>query len=280
MFCIDRDGKNKGINNIMKKGKLILVISIGFVLLWTLLPIYCLIINSLSPISTLGSLFPQTITFEYYTKLFRGSGTIYNVVVNSFIVSIVTVIITILIGVPGGYGVSRWTKGKYIFTGLFILRMIPPISFLIPWFFILWKLNLLDTRIGLIIAYVRLPFTIVLMKGFFDSIPIELEEAAKIDGATFFQTFLKIIVPLSLNGVVVVALFTFIYSYFEFMYAVVLTRVNAKTFSVYIAGFSTEHGVQYQSMLATSFIGMIPMILLYTFFQKYIVSGLKVGLDK
>ncbi len=275
-------GKIKGINNIMKKRNLIVVISIGFVLLWTLLPIYCLIINSLSSIVTLGSVFPQTISFEYYIKLFRGAGAMYKKVANSFIVSIGTVIMTILIGVTGGYGASRWTKGKHIFAGFFILRMIPPISFLIPWFFILWKLNLLDTRIGLIIADLpmMLPLAVVLMKSFFDSIPIELEEAAKIDGATLFQTFLKIIVPLSLNGVAVVALFTFINTYFEYMYAISLTRSSAQTFPIFIASFVDKDKIEYQALLAASVIGMIPMILLYIFLQKYIVSGLKAGWGK
>jgi multiple sugar transport system permease protein len=256
-------GKIKGINNIMKKRNLIVVISIGFVLLWTLLPIYCLIINSLSSIVTLGSVFPQTISFEYYIKLFRGAGAMYKKVANSFIVSIGTVIMTILIGVTGGYGASRWTKGKHIFAGFFILRMIPPISFLIPWFFILWKLNLLDTRIGLIIADLpmMLPLAVVLMKSFFDSIPIELEEAAKIDGATLFQTFLKIIVP-------------------EYMYAISLTRSSAQTFPIFIASFVDKDKIEYQALLAASVIGMIPMILLYIFLQKYIVSGLKAGWGK
>lgn len=264
-----------------KKLNPVLGIAVVLILLWTLIPFYSLVVISLVPKGSLGKIFPGLFTFEFYKEILFGFSPIWKYMGNSAIVCLAATTIILIIVLPCGYGLSRWNSNtsRWIYSSFFILRMIPPISFVIPWFFILNRLRLIDTWLALVIVYIPLQLSVGvwLMKGFFDTIPKELEESAWIDGAAIGQTFRKIVLPLAMHGVAVTAIFVFIGCYIEFMYASILTRRVAVTLPPYIAGFATPWEIHYQKMLAASLLATVPMIALYSIAQKYIIKGLTGG---
>ena len=257
-------------------------ILIVILLLWTLFPFYSLVVTSVTTSGSIGDLFPQAITFEYYKEIFFGSAVgskpIWPFMQNSLIMGGVATIGVLVFCVPCAYGFSRWDSktSQRLYLGFFILRMFPSIALLVPWYFILNSLKLMDTYIGLSFIYFifQLPVGIWLMKGFFDTIPTELEEAAWIEGASVFQTFRKIILPLASNGVAVTAVFVFIYCYIEFMYASIFTRTNTVTLPPYIAGFATAWEIHFQLMLSAALVSIIPMAIFFFLIQRYIAKGL------
>ena len=254
------------------------------ILFWTLFPLYSLIVTSITTSGSIGDLYPQQITFEYYKEIFFGieSGKpIWSFMINSLIIGGLASIGVLVISVPCAYGFSRWDSkaGQRMYLGFFILRMLPPIALLVPWYFILTKWGLMDTYIGLSGIYFifQLPVGIWLMKGFFDTIPKELEEAAWIEGASVFQSFLKVILPLASNGMAVTAVFIFIYCYIEFMYASIFTRTKTITLPPYIAGFATPWEIRFQLMLAAALVSVVPMAILFFMIQRYIAKGITGG---
>ena len=133
------------------------------------------------------------------------------------------------------------------------------------------------TSLILINVLFQIPVGVWLMKGFFDTIPVEIEESAFIDGASVPQTFLKIILPLASNGMSVTATFIFLYTYMEFMFANILSRKDAITLPIYIASFSSEWEIKYQQMLVAALVGMIPMIVVFVIIQRYILKSITSG---
>ena len=255
-------------------------ILIVIILLWTLFPFYSLLVTSVTTSGSIGDLFPQNITFEYYKEIFFGTKSgkpIWPFMKNSIIVGGLATIGVLVICVPCAYGFSRWnTKASSrMYLGFFILRMLPPIALLVPWYFILNSFKLMDTYTGLSFIYFlfQLPVGIWLMKGFFDTIPTELEEAAWIEGASVFQSFLKVILPLASNGMAVTATFVFIYCYIEFMYASIFTRTKTITLPPYIAGFATAWEIHFQLMLSAALVSIVPMAVLFFMIQRYIAQG-------
>jgi ABC-type glycerol-3-phosphate transport system permease component len=200
---------------------------------------------------------------------------------NSVIICSLATLAVVAISLPCAYGFSRLnTKTSHrLYLAYFILRMLPPIALLVPWYFILNSLGLIDTYGGLSFIYFifQLPVGIWLMKGFFDTIPVELEEYTWIEGAGVFRAFARIIVPLAGNGISVTAVFVFIYCYIEFMYASIFSRTDAIPLPPYIAGFSTPWEIRFQLMLAAALVSIIPMVLLFLFVQRYMVKGITGG---
>lgn len=255
-------------------------ILIIIVLLWTLFPFYSLLVTSVTASGSIGDLSPQNITFEYYKEIFFGTKSgrsIWPFMKNSLIIGGVATIGVLVICVPCAYGFSRWDSkmSSRLYLGFFILRMLPPIALLVPWYFILNSFKLMDTYSGLSFIYFvfQLPVGIWLMKGFFDTIPIELEESAWIEGASVFQSFLKVILPLASNGMAVTATFVFIYCYIEFMYASIFTRTKTITLPPYIAGFATAWEIHFQLMLSAALVSIVPMAVLFFMIQRYIAQG-------
>ncbi len=259
---------------------------LGALIIWTLFPFYTSIISALSTEGGVGDLLPQArhITTRYVVDLIQGDDPLVPPLLNSGIITVMSVGIVLILALPAGYGLSRWRgrTSRTVYLLFFVLRMLPPISLVIPWFLIIagWKLT--DTYIGLVITYIpfRLCLAVWLMKGFFDTIPLEIEDAAAIDGANAWSTFLRVILPLSRNGVSVTVVFVGIQSYIEYMFAVTLTRRVTTTLPVYIASFATPWSIRYQHMLGAALIGTIPMILLYLVAQKQIVRGVTGGMIK
>ena len=219
--------------------------------------------------------FHQLVWFEKGFASFLG---------NSLIIAVCTVLISVSIGTMAAYGLSRM-RGRTasgILFGLLSLRMFPHMLLAIPFFMLAKFLNLIDTYPAMILALVAInqPFTIWLMHSFFVDVPIEIDEAASIDGAGEWQTFFKVVLPVVRPGLWVTALFSLLLAYNEFLFALVLTGPHTKTLPVAIAEYGGED-LNYWSLSAAAAIGiMIPIMLFMMFMQRHLVRGLALGAVK
>ncbi len=204
--------------------------------------------------------------------------------VNSVIVSLSSTTMSVLLGSLAGYGLARYPiKGNNaISMWILSIRMFPPIAAIIPFFLLYKNLGLIDTRIGLIIAYTgfNLPFAVWIMRGFFDEVPRELDEAALIDGASPLKAFTRVVLPLAAPGLVATAIFAMIFSWNEFMFALILSRSRSQTMPVGVMGFITHRGVIWGEIMAAASVIMLPMVAFTLIAQKYLVRGLTFGAVK
>ena len=161
-------------------------------------------------------------------------------------------------------------------------QLVPPIVLVVPMYVIMRKMDLLDKHIGLIIVDISivLPLVIWLMRGYFASIPSELEDAARIDGCTHLGALFRVILPLSGPGLVSVMIFAFIAAWNEYLYAFIFTNVDAKTLPVLIGEFSTKLGLEYLRIAAAGVLASLPPVLLALIFQRFIIRGLTAGAIK
>lgn len=205
-------------------------------------------------------------------------------IVNSFIVALSTVAICISVSIGSAYVFSRFDGRslRLAFNSLLIIRMTPVVSLAVPIFLMMTQYRLTDTYFGLSLvhAMLSLPLAVWLMKGFFDTIPVELEEAAYIDGATLLTAMRYVVLPLAAPGMAVTACFVFLASYIEFMFALILSHGSINTLPLAIAAYNSEHQTFYNEMAAASFISMIPLALFFYLAGRYMVGGLTVGAVK
>lgn len=265
-----------------------------WLLLMTLLiifvfPLYWMIVTSLQPVGGYAGdrtphLIPKIITLESYRYIINNID-FTRQYLNSLIVSISTILIVAFLSVMAAYGFSRFTFiGKQkIISGMLIFQMFPKIILVIPFFIFMRFLGLVSTNIGLIMSYTSfaLPFTIWMLVGFFDAIPKSLDECAMIDGATYFQAFYKIVLPLAAPGVVATALFAFVLSWQEYLFALVLSvKPSSALLTQGLAGMIQEWITLYEPMMAGAVLAIFPLIIIYFFLEKYLVSGLTAGAVK
>jgi multiple sugar transport system permease protein len=200
---------------------------------------------------------------------------------NSAIVSVSSTALALLIGVPAAYALSRAGMRRERSLSLAILtsRMAPPIAFTIPYFIVYRHVGLLDTRTGLILIYLTFNISLViwLMRSFFDACPRSLEEAAWIDGATLWQGFVKIILPISGAGIAATAILCFLYSWNDFFYALILTRNEAMTAPVAVVNFMNYEGWDWGKIAAGGTLVMLPVLLFSVLVRKFLVQGLTAG---
>ncbi len=266
--------------------RFVMILITLFFLGWTLAPFYFMIIVPLQVPGNpaIGFELPKAISLEYFKLVLFGRDTLWRYLINSCIVSGASTIIVVGIAIPCAYTISRWrTKlSKGAFLTFFILRMFPPIALVIPYYLIFARLHLIDTKLALVIIYIPLglPLGVWLLKGFFDMIPVSMEEAAEMDGATMGQVVTKIMLPLIRPGIAVSGAFVFLICYIEYIYALTFTIRKSTTFPLYITGFIGEHWLRVEEMVATTLIGLIPLVLLYACLQKYIRKGVSFGVLK
>jgi len=204
---------------------------------------------------------------------------------NSVWVATATTIIGVLVAVPAAYAFSRMRfPGRgFLFYSVLLRNMFPAVVFLMPLFIVMRRLDLVNTHASLILTYLTfgLPLSIWLLKGFYDNIPIELEHAARIDGASRFQAFIRIIMPLSSPGIIATAIYSFIIAWNEYLYAV--TFINSKellTLPVGLQRFFTEFVTNWPGLMAAAFIMSVPVVVLFLVLQKYFVRALTEGAVK
>jgi multiple sugar transport system permease protein len=155
-------------------------------------------------------------------------------------------------------------------------------TLVVPYYLLMMKIGLLDTYTGLVVAYVSfaLPFSIWLLIGFFDDVPIEVEEAAMVDGCTPLGTLIRVVIPIAAPGLAVAAIFAFLVSWNEFLFALILSGPASKTLPVVIAGLTTDLGPLYGEMSAAAVMIMLPNIVMTLAMQRYVVRGLTLGAVK
>lgn len=218
-----------------------------------------------------------------YVKIWQTAG-FAQAFQNSVIVTVVGVLLALVVGIPAAYALNRLSfRGKRFLTlWLLIAYMFPEFLFIIPMYVLYQQLGLYDTQIGLALVYqvFVLPFAIWLLRGFFEDIPIELEDAARIDGCTRLQTLRLIYFPLTAPGISATAILTAIWIWNELTIALALTFDAAKTVTVAVAGFRGYASIDWGGMTAASIVSIIPMLIFAAFAQRYIVEGLTLGAVK
>jgi len=226
---------------------------------------------------------PSQVTIEHYKVLFTtyGAGPFIK---NSIIIAAGNTILVLLLGIPAAYAIARHSiGGKNFAFWILSQRMLPPVAAVIPLFMLFSKLRLIDTYTGLILTYsiFNLSFAVWMLIGFFRDTPQELYEAAMLDGCNEVQTIIKVILPIIAPGVVVVALFCFVFAWNELMFAMTFSRTNAKTLMMVIAStMQSPTGIFFGEAAGAAVIGLIPPFILTLFFQRYLVRGLSFGAVK
>jgi len=203
---------------------------------------------------------------------------------NSVVVALSTTAIALVLGSLAAYGFSRFRfRGHFwLRMSTLIPQMLPPITIVVPLYVIFSGINWIDTRQALIVSYLTftIPLSIWMMIGFFDDVPVELEEAAMIDGCSRLQALLRVSLPLALPGMAATAILCFLYCWNEFLYAVILTGREARTLPVTITAFMTNRSVFWGRIAASGSLVLIPVLLFALLAQRYLVRGLARGAVK
>ena len=258
------------------------------VVLYALFPVLWILSLSLKPSSTVkdGNLIPTQVTFDNYRAIFQGN-TFSSALVNSIGIGLITTVIAVVVGGMAAYAIARLAfPGKRALVGVALLiAMFPQISLVTPLFNIERKIGLFDTWPGLVIPYITfaLPLAIYTMSAFFKEIPWDLEKAAKMDGATPWQAFRKVIAPLAAPGIVTAAILVFIFAWNDLLLALSLTATQrAITAPVAIANFtgSSQFEEPTGSIAAGAMVITVPIVVFVLIFQRRIVAGLTSGAVK
>ncbi len=219
-------------------------------------------------------------TFENYRNVLDRNN-YFSFIFNSFWVAFSSTVLSLILGVPAAYAMSRFAMQRSSMVVL-LARIIPGVSLLVPWYFIFANLHLVGGFGVLILShmFVALPLIVYIMMSFFDSLPLELEEAAQVDGLTPIGSFLRITLPLSVPGLATAGILSFIFSWNNFMFALVLSGADTKTLPVAIFNFVSYASIDWGSLMSAAVVVTVPIMVIALFTQKYIVSGLTAGATK
>lgn len=258
------------------------------IVLFAILPLFWVLITSFKPegdiVTATLQYWPQHVTLDNYLTLWRRSS-FPTLMKNSAIVSVMTVIICLLLGTLAAYGISHYRfRGRdRLMLFLLVSRMFPIVLLLIPLFVMMKALGLLDSHLGLALAYSTflLPICIWMLKGFFDAIPIDLEEAARIDGCTRLGALFRIVLPLARPGLVATAVFVAIGAWNEFLLALMLTTSQgSRTWPVGLQLMVGEFQLPWGQLSAGGIISIVPVIAFFSLVQRALVRGLTAGAVK
>ena len=220
-------------------------------------------------------IFPPTL--ENFRAVFQQYN-FFQYLLNSLIVAGLATGVSLLLGLPAAYSIAKYRQGRI---GILILvaRMTPFVSYLLPWYIIFRYLNLIDTYTALTITHliITLPMVIWLMISFFESVPAELEDAAKIDGCTAFQSFRIIVLPLVRNGIATSAIISFIFSWNQFLFSLILSGPKTKTVPVAVYNFISYGKIDWAGIGAAATLIVLPVSVFAFFVRKSIVQGLTMG---
>lgn len=202
--------------------------------------------------------------------------------INSYVVSIAVTLLTLVVAILAAYAFSRFEfRGKRILNIVIIsVQAVPPITLLIPYFGLMVTLGLYNTYPGLIFTYMvfTLPYAIIMMTGYLNTLPRELDEAVRVDGAGSMTALWRILVPISVPGIVSVGIYTFMIAWNEYLFALTLTKTqDMRTVPIGIQLLMGQHSYEWNEMMAMSILGSIPILVLFLFFQRYFIGGLTAG---
>ncbi len=257
----------------------LVIILVCFFILFPFLWMILVSLRNRVDILTPGKIFAPVSLINYQTIIKENQ--IFDYFKNSIIVAVFTTIISLFLGSIAAYGFARYNWPKREDRAFWILsqKFLPAMAVVIPYFLMGAFFKILDTQLLLIICYTtfNIPFTIWMMRGFIEDLPMELEEAAFVDGCTRFQTMRKIIFPLVLPGMVATAIFCIINSWNEFVFANFLTSINSKTVPTSVMMYLSVSGVKWGEMAATGVMAVIPVLIFAISVQKYMIRGLTFG---
>jgi ABC-type glycerol-3-phosphate transport system permease component len=262
----------------------------ALLLLIALFPIYWLIGMSIRPMSEMKghiSLIPHALTGEHFLALFTDNG-FGKAIGNSLQTTLISTAISLTIGLCTAYVLARhrfrFGMKKPISFWIMIIRILPPVAFTIPLYTMFSKLGILNTKVPVILACVLINITLIIwyMIGFFAELPEEIEESAKVDGATEWQLFRKIVLPLVAPGIAAIAMLSFMYAWNEYTYSIIFIQSPANnTVPIALAALNTEDNLTNFGLVAAGgVISVIPITLFVIFAQNYLISGLSSGAVK
>jgi multiple sugar transport system permease protein len=267
-------------------------ITLTLLTIFTVLPTYVLIITAFKPLTEIRGTFtwwPQEFTIAPFIDMWS-TVPLGQYFLNSVIVCSIATACSVLIAILAGYAIARMQfRGKRVFSlSVLSTQMFPGILFLLPLFLLFTQLGRLTgiqfngSLLGLVLTYLTftLPFAIWMLSGYFAAIPDSLEEAAMLDGLTRIQALFRIIIPISRPGIVAVAVYAFINSWGEVLFASVITNNATRTLAVGLQSYATETNVQWNELMAASLVTSLPILLAFLFVQKHLVAGLTAGAVK
>lgn len=204
---------------------------------------------------------------------------------NSFIVACAVVLLNLLVGLPAAYAMAkiRFRGRQASIYGILATRVIPDIALVVPFFLFIRNLGLLDTLTSLIVTYLAItaPFSVFILINYFESLPDELDKAARVDGCSRWQTMTKVFLPLATPSIVAVILFAFLASWNEFLLALMFTQTpQSQTLPIIIASFTSDFTISFSFINAAGVLAVLPPVILAIMFERYIVSGLTAGAVK
>jgi multiple sugar transport system permease protein len=274
--------KKRGAGKVRSFFSGLLIGAICFLFLFPFLWMFLVSLRRRVDVLQPGKIFAP-LTLENYRALFE-YGSIAAFFRNSIVVALLSTVVSLALGTLAAYGFARYNWKKREDRAFWVLsqRFLPPMAVVIPYFLMASLAGLLDTTLVLIICYTtfNIPFTIWMMRGFIEDLPVELEEAAFVDGCTRLQTMLRIVLPLVFPGMAATAIFCVINSWNEFVFANYLTSIHAKTVPTSVMMYLSVSGVKWGEMAATGVLAVLPVLIFAVAVQKYMIRGLTFGAVK
>ena len=279
--------RNKVFNEDKQKltNQIIIYIVLSIFVLILAFPLIWMLSVSLKPtvetFSLPPKLIPSSIYFDGYIKILNNDQ-YRRFLLNSYLLGLVVTGLSVLIGTLAAYGFSRYKFFGDRIAKLFVIttQMVPTITLLIPLFGVIVWLKLYDSIWGLILTYLTfsLPYAVIMMNGYLDTIPKDFDEAATIDGCTPIGVLFKVLLPVAAPGIISTAVYTFLLAWNEFLFALALTRsIEMRTVPVGISMMVGEFGLKWDEMMAFSVIGSLPVLILFMSVQRFVISGLSAG---
>lgn len=268
--------------------RLFCLFCVALILIAVLFPIVWMVFAAIRPTTETLAFppvwIPRDITFDAFRNLASDAREL-RYFANSYIIAGSTALLTIVLAAPCAYGFSRFRirGAPHMLLAILSLQMLPTVALILPFFSMARALGLYNSHLGLIIADTAftLPVAIWLLKGFFDSIPPALEEAAMVDGGTRLQAMLFVILPLAMPGLVSAGVFAFLWSWNEFLFAVVLTSgEGAAPLTIRMSQFFTQYGRDWNGIMALNVAASVPLLVFFIFMQRWVISGMTGGAVK
>ena len=264
-------------------GNLLYALLLFLVVLFLLTPFLWMVLNAFKTPLQIIKLPPELIftpTLRNFQNVF-GTQNFMRYIMNSLIIGAGCTLVGLLLGLPAAYSIARYQQNR-LAVGILMARMVPGITFLVPLFIIFRALGLIDTYTSLILAHmlVGLPFIVWVMVPFFESIPRELSESAVVDGASAVRTFVSVVLPLSGPGIVTAAILSFVFSWNNFMFSIVLASNRTRTVPVAIYNFISYAQIDWGGLMAAAVVITLPVLVLAIITQRYVIRGLTAGAVK
>ncbi len=259
-------------------GLVIGLVYASFPVLWMF---SCSIKSNTEIFSLPPKLLPQVFTLQAYHAIFSSPMKV-RFFLNSYFVATVVTLLTLLVSILAGYSFSRHSFKLKKPLNLFIIstQTVPPITLLIPYFGLVVAFKMYDTYFALIFTYMvfTLPYAILMMTGYFNTLPKELDEAVMVDGGSNFFALWHVLVPVSIPGIVATGVYTFLLAWNEFLFALTLTKTTAmRTVPIGIQQLMGQHAYEWNEMMAMSVLGSLPILIMYLAAQRYFLAGMTAG---